>query len=341
MNVSATATGSTVTLFLYATQQWPSEINNVFWDDATLSVGGSGGAAADAPGAPTPAPTVVSDVPFVNAQGERPDGSIVHIVQSGDTLDSIAYAYGVTRADLLALNNIADPRIIQIGQEIIVKPPTATQEVTPEATVLATTEAVSGAGKSADQSTPTVEPPPMVRDAAPAPVISVASGSVVYPIDPSDQTASICAALFEDGNQNRIQDSGENALSGGNLLLTSGGAPAAQHDTDGSPDPYCFEGLTPGDYVVVASAPSGYGLTTPDQLKVQAYPGAQINVEFGAAQGVQAVEPPPPDSSVVDAASSQTAASSPLTNYLGLIVFGAAGVVLIVGMSLSIILRRR
>ena len=48
--------------------------------------------------------------------------------------------------------------------------------------------------------------------------------------------------------------------------------------------------------MVEAAAPDGYGLTTPDQLRVQAYAGAQINVAFGAAQGVQTVAPPPADS---------------------------------------------
>ena len=109
------------------------QLNNTYWDDASLSVGGSGGVAAAQPGAPTPQPTSAAAVPFVNAQGQRADGSVVHTVEAGDTLDSIAFAYGVTRADLLALNNIADPRIIQIGQQIIVKAaPTPTEAPTTE-----------------------------------------------------------------------------------------------------------------------------------------------------------------------------------------------------------------
>ncbi|HVU13799.1 MAG TPA: LysM domain-containing protein, partial [Phototrophicaceae bacterium] len=132
MTVSATATGSTITLFLYTTQQWPEQINQMYWDDASLTLGGTGGVAAAQPGAPTPAPTLppTPTVPSVNAQGVRSDGAVIHVVQPGDTLDSIAYAYGVTRDDLLKLNNISDPRSIQIGQQIIVKaPPTPTSAV--------------------------------------------------------------------------------------------------------------------------------------------------------------------------------------------------------------------
>ena len=109
-----------------------------------------------------------------------------------------------------------------------------------------------------------------MRDAAPAPVISVASGTVVYPIDPANNTASICVTLFEDGNSNRIQDGGENVLAGGNILLTRGGAPAGQHTTDSSPIRTVSTGWRRAAYVVEAAAPSGYGLTTPDQLRVQA-----------------------------------------------------------------------
>ena len=345
MNVSATATGATVTLFLYATQQWPMQLNNAYWDDASLSVGGSGGVAAAQPGAATPAPTSAAAAPFVNAQGERADGSVVHTVEAGDTLDSIAFAYGVTRADLLALNNIADPRIIQIGQQIIVKAaPKPTEEATPEVTEAAAagTDESSPATPAAS---PTVAQPDEVRYAPPAPVVSV--GTAVYPIDPAANTASICVIFFEDSNNNRIQDMGESTLPGGDILLTSNGAPAGQHTSDNQPDPFCFDQLAAGSFSVQASAPEGYGLTTPDQLKVQAYPGAQINVAFGAAQGVEAVVPPPADSNGSVSATSgsdtdtHSSGANGLSSNLGLIVFGAAGLVLVVGMSVSVILRRR
>ncbi len=283
-------------------------------------------------------------MPYASEQGARADGSVVHVVEAGDTLDSIAFAYGVTRADLLALNDIPDPRIIQIGQEIVVKaPPTPTPSPTVEG---ATAEATDETSADTPAAAPTTEPPPAVRDAAPAPVISVASGDVVYPIDPANDAASVCVTLFEDANSNRIQDVGEGALAGGGILLTSDGTPAGEHTTDSSPDPYCFDGLAAGSYVVEAAAPDGYGLTTPDQLRVQAYAGAQINVAFGAAQGIQTVAPPPADSggiaSPTTGAESDTRAnSSPLGDNAGLIVFGVAGVVLVAGMGISLLLMRR
>ena len=68
-------------------------------------------------------------------------------------------------------------------------------------------------------------------------MISAASGDVVYPIDPSNDAASVCVTLFEDANSNRIQDVGEGALAGGGILLASSGTPAEEHTTDSSPIP--------------------------------------------------------------------------------------------------------
>ena len=52
--VSAQAKGSTVTVFTYTTFQWPAVINNVYWDDAALTTGGS---------APAPAPSQPPSLP--------------------------------------------------------------------------------------------------------------------------------------------------------------------------------------------------------------------------------------------------------------------------------------
>jgi LysM repeat protein len=122
MRVSATATGPVVTIFLYTTQTSPSDLNNVYWDDASLTLGGEGGSAGPggqggAPAAPTPYPTAAVPV----EQDAQADGSIVHVVRAGDTIDGIAMVYGVTRQELIDLNDLEDPRMILIGDEIIVR----------------------------------------------------------------------------------------------------------------------------------------------------------------------------------------------------------------------------
>lgn len=391
MTVSTTATGGTVTLFLYTTQTWPRAINQVYWDDAFLSAGTDG----VAPVAPTPP----QEVGFVQPQNQRTDGSIVHVVQAGDTIDSIAVAYGMTRDQVLALNpTILSPRFIQIGQEIIIRPPqTPTSMPTPTMdTALPTVEpdlltsiaqvAVSASTPGTPSSSeiaavpsveatvaetiaptetiPTVEPtmPPTeaqalepsptlpsptnpaaaVVSAPPAPVISAANG-VVYPINPADESASICVLMFEDTNQNRLQDADEGLVSGGTITLSLNGAQVAQHIT-GDLDPTCIDGLTSAEYLAVAQPPDGYGLTTADQLHVRTTGGAQIAVSFGAAPGISPVTLPPPDfGSTVTSTGAENAAPQgiSLRDNLGLIVLGGAAFVLVFGMGASLLLRRR
>ncbi|MEP6988046.1 MAG: LysM peptidoglycan-binding domain-containing protein, partial [Chloroflexota bacterium] len=399
-SVSATATGTSVTLFLYATQPNIADLNKTYWDDASLTGGGSGGTAPGLTPAVPPTATPPPYVAFVVPQGQQPDGSIVHTVQNGDTMDSIAYAYGTTRSEVLKLNNLQSGNFIFPGQKLIVKPPSeATAEATAEATtqqtggdnVIAPTTDTSAASPTTDASAPettpdaggasiaavattvpaTVQPTSAPTDAPtaipataqpttadgspqpttpPEPTKPLATAPVVVAnagaLDPSAVTAQVCVLLFDDANQNRIQETGENLLAGGVISLLKGTDSAGSYTTDGKGEPHCFDKLGAGDYVVSASAPSGYGLTTPDQLRVQLQPGTTINLVFGAAKGVQAVLPPTADANAV--AMAVTPASSqqpPLANQLlsisGIVVFGLAVVVLIGGIGLAVVLRRR
>lgn len=141
MTVDATATGPVVTIFLYTTQTSPSDLNNVYWDDASLVLGGAGGSAPAGAGGAPPTATPFPTAPVPVKQAPQPDGSIVHVVRAGDTIDALAYVYGTTRQAILELNNIDDPRRILIGDEILIReagsarddddaPSTATQDAT-------------------------------------------------------------------------------------------------------------------------------------------------------------------------------------------------------------------
>jgi LysM repeat protein len=123
LSVNATATGTAVTLFIYATQSTPTDPNQVFIDDASLTVGGGGGAVASGtplvPPTATPIPIVVAN--FVAPQGTQEDGSIVHTVVEGDTLAAIATAYRVPIERLRELNpDIGRGTYLFIGQRILV-----------------------------------------------------------------------------------------------------------------------------------------------------------------------------------------------------------------------------
>ncbi len=92
--------------------------------DCGLSTGGTP-VVYTPPSAPSnrKTPTMVPNTP--NA-----DGSIVHVVQSGDTTLAIAIAYGISWTELLKLNNLTEKSIIYPGDEIIIRAaytPTVTQ----------------------------------------------------------------------------------------------------------------------------------------------------------------------------------------------------------------------
>jgi LysM repeat protein len=55
---------------------------------------------------------------------------ITHVVKSGDTAWAIALRYGLTLDQLAAFNNISPDAFLQIGQELIIRPPTPMPEAT-------------------------------------------------------------------------------------------------------------------------------------------------------------------------------------------------------------------
>jgi LysM repeat protein len=94
----------------------------------------------------TPAPvltvTEIAAIPTVESPTEMPATvappveSVVHVVQAGETLSQIAESYGVAMEEVMALNGLADPNLIEIGQELYIPasgsvPPTATVAVQP------------------------------------------------------------------------------------------------------------------------------------------------------------------------------------------------------------------
>jgi LysM repeat protein len=47
------------------------------------------------------------------------------VVAPGDNLAGIAQRFGITVADLITANAIADPNRIEVGQQLVVPPPPA------------------------------------------------------------------------------------------------------------------------------------------------------------------------------------------------------------------------
>jgi LysM repeat protein len=196
MSVTATASGDSVTVFLYMSQAAGLALNNVYWDKASLvrTEAGEGEAA--------PAPAFV---PFVVPQGVRPDGSIVHVVQAGDTLSSIAYAYSdysVTIESIAALNETIKPntRFLQIGQEIIILPPGSVDPVTGQP--------VPAGGQP---SQPAAQPTPSTPQTDAAPQGTPATDAQSTALEPAANYAAVRAAYmpFERGFMFWLEDTNE------------------------------------------------------------------------------------------------------------------------------------
>jgi LysM repeat protein len=102
--------------------------------------------AADVPVLPDPAPAAPADL------SAAPAAPVYHTVQRGETLASIARAYGVTWPDIAAANGLSNPNQIFGGQQLLI--PSATGS-----TVAAAAPAPA-------------DPAPAVADPAPAPAAS-------------------------------------------------------------------------------------------------------------------------------------------------------------------------
>lgn len=195
LTVDATATGDYVTIFLQADSGAAMAFNEAYWDDVTLV------AITTTPAAPQPnQPAVVAappsnpvpaaEVPFVSPQQARPDGSVVHRVQPGDTFYSILVAYtnlGITKESVLQLNGWRfEPDIITIGQEILILPPGAVDPATGQVLI-------ANAGAAPPQL-----PTPVSAEAAPAPAQPAVGAAGAAPAAPEALrrlTAAEIAAL--------------------------------------------------------------------------------------------------------------------------------------------------
>jgi len=82
----------------------------------------------------TPEPPTPEIVEPVVTSTVAPNGSVVHVVGPGQSLWSIAIAYGLKIADIITLNNLQPTPQVNVGQKLVIvpsNPPTATATITP------------------------------------------------------------------------------------------------------------------------------------------------------------------------------------------------------------------
>jgi LysM repeat protein len=135
------------------------------YSSGASSSGGSGsGAVATQAANGTPLPTRPVVVAIVTAT-PKADGSITHIVQTGQTLWSIAASYGLTLDEIKALNNRTSNTLVVVGDEIIIR---AAPTVTPSPTVTNTAPPPTATATR----TPTPRTPTATRTATPTPTLT-------------------------------------------------------------------------------------------------------------------------------------------------------------------------
>jgi hypothetical protein len=153
--------------------------------------------------------------------------------------------------------------------------------------------------------------------------------------------------MFEDANVNTIQDTDEDGLAGGSITLSRDGQAVETHETEASSDLFCFTDVEPGQYTLIVSAPTGFGLTSSGRSNIAVQPGTSINKRFGAAQGVEVAAAPTAsvDSTdrgvLTETQQDSDSDNSQLLQISGLIVFGLAALTLVGGIGAAFFMRRR
>ncbi|MBN1876763.1 MAG: LysM peptidoglycan-binding domain-containing protein [Anaerolineae bacterium] len=271
--VQATVGGSgVVTFFMRAYGKWQLKHNDAYWDNASLVLKTQG----EAPTATPPPPPPTSEVAEVPSAPQYtptplPDGTIVHIVESGDTLFGIAITYGVDLDELRRLNagTLGPNDLLSIGQEIVISGkaaavnPTATPVAAAETPAVTQEPAASGTQQPGGEATP-----------------SSTGGEI--PGAPQAGTASLCVLAFNDRSNDMFRQADtEELLPNAQLNLVGTGGPAGNYTTNGMSEPYCFQDLQPGTYILRHTAPEGYKMTDGGQWNVPLNAGQVTNIELG------------------------------------------------------------
>lgn len=125
---------------------------------------------------PVAPPTVVSDAANTSAQTGTRSTPEQHIVQRGESLSLIAQQYGTTVQTLAALNNIADPNRIEVGQVILL--PSETTVLAPNVTILPDARFVRGPDSILfDTFTYVAQQPGLIRTVTDAVTTNAANGA--------------------------------------------------------------------------------------------------------------------------------------------------------------------
>lgn len=281
-SIEAQAQGTTVTVFTYSAPVEQRKHNDVYWDDAALTVLGAGQAVAQVGNSQpqnVPAPQPV----FVLPPTATPDaeGVIYSTVGPGDSLWSMAAKAGISLDQILEYNKLTKDSFVLVGQTLI--------------TGLSTPTAPEPTAESAEAS--------VAADTTPAPTNTPEAPTPT----PVPVAGDICLTAYTDSNKNGLHDSGEPLVPAVAFTISNGQAVVSNYITDGQSEPYCIRGLEPGTYQITRSRMSREVLTSAGDWSVMLGAGGILNLTFGSYLDESA--PAPVAVAVTDSAAAQTAQS--------------------------------
>jgi LysM repeat protein len=319
------------TFFIQSFGKWPNKHNDAYYDNASLRLVSVAQQAEPTPTLEPPPPTVEAEAEEPNNPAQpqptptaRPDGAIVHTVVAGDTLFGLALAYNVDVQDIYDLNGLTSASILSIGQEIVIS---TTGAVAPQPTAI----------PEAPEDAPEVAPEPTQE-----PVVVVDPGPPGgLPVSPSPGKAAVCVLAFYDANGDMIRqaDAGEMLLPNAQVSLLARSGPVDNRTTDGISEPWCFNDLEPGTYILRHSAPPGYVMSDSGQWNFTLSAGEVESFELAYTRDIEMAPEgdetlPMPDPTVDEPAEVE---GSPVTNVLNVVLRVSGFIVLALAIAVLVL----
>ncbi len=351
------ATQPNMTVWIEMASSYPYPNNGFFFDlpglFATSTTTTVAQPAAPAQGQQVAAPLAAAPVvaaPVAAAQPAatvpaREDGSIVHVVQAGESMWIIAIRYaetlGMSPEEALPyiqeLNN--NPTFLNPGDEILIR---AATTAAPEPTAEATAEAGATEGTPAGT-------PPAEGEATPTEGESAAGGAAATTTPEADfepveaLAGTICVAAFQDANADGQRNEGEALVADAAIALARAGSTVSTYITDGVSEPFCFELTLADSYQLQLYPPAGFTATTEDNWAVSIANGESYTVSFGLTDAPAVTDTT--DAETTDAATATPDAtteadSGGLPGNLGMIIVGVAAVLVLLAVVGVVLLRR-
>ncbi|MCB9419356.1 MAG: lamin tail domain-containing protein [Ardenticatenaceae bacterium] len=91
-----------------------------WWDNRGQTTAADPGATAVPPSSIPLATNIPVEAATNTPEPEEDEGPVIHVVKAGDTLGNLSTFYDVSLEDLMAANNLTDPNILSVGQELII-----------------------------------------------------------------------------------------------------------------------------------------------------------------------------------------------------------------------------